>query len=87
MIKKGSHLEGVEPINEKEIDNALFLSIIEEKLGIQSEAYKYLSSKINGRNLYDKSGYSGSSTLIVNKDSNNIDEFVIKIQPKNNYKL
>lgn len=83
MIKKGSHLEGVEPINEKEIDNALFLSIIEEKLGIQSEAYKYLSSKINGRNLYDKSGYSGSSTLIVNKDSNNIDEFVIKIQPKN----
>lgn len=83
MIKKGSHLEGVEPINEKRIDNSLFLKIIEEKLGIQSDAYKYLSGKINDRHLYDKSGYSGSSTLIVNKDFNNFDEFVIKIEPKN----
>ena len=29
MIKKGSHLDGVEPINEKRIDNTLFLKIIE----------------------------------------------------------
>ena len=58
-------------------------NIIEEKLGIQSEAYKYLSSKINGRNLYDKSGYSGSSTLIVNKDSNNLEIIVITVAISN----
>lgn len=30
MIKSGSHLDGVEPINEKIIDNSLFLSIIKK---------------------------------------------------------
>lgn len=83
MIKNGCFLDGVEPINEKIIKNSLFFEIIASKLGLQSEAYEYLLKKINGRDLYDKSGYSGSSTLIVNKDSNNFDEFVIKIEQKN----
>lgn len=33
MIKKGSHLDGVEPINEKKIDNRELIKILSCKAG------------------------------------------------------
>ena len=85
MLIKGEHLEGVEPINEKLFENKKFLKIINEKLN-NKEAIIYIKSIVNERDVYDKSGYSGSSTVIVKKDENNKNEYVIKIQPKNNLK-
>ena len=82
MIKKGEHLEGVEPINEKLINNKEFFEIIKNRFKLDDNIVAYLKKIINGRNVYDKSGYSGSSTIIVNKDINNTNEFVIKFQKK-----
>ena len=82
MIKKGEHLEGVEPINEKLVKNEEFFEIIKNKFKLDDNIVLYLKKIINGRNVYDKSGYSGSSTIIVNKDENNTNEFVIKFQKR-----
>lgn len=84
MIKKGSHLEGVEPINEKIITNDEFLRILKNKISQNKDVFEYIKILINGRDLYDKSGYSGNSVLIVNKDKNNKNEFVIKISRDGN---
>lgn len=79
MIKKGSHLEGVEPINEKIITNRDFLDILENKFELDSSFLSYIKKLLNGRDLYDKSGYSGNSVLIIKSDDLNKDEIVIKI--------
>lgn len=79
MIKEGSHLEGVEPINEKIIKNEKFLNLLREKIDTNTKTFNYIKNLINNRDLYDKSGYSGSSVLIVKKDEFNLTSFVIKI--------
>ncbi len=84
MIKTGSHLDGVEPINEKIIVNGEFFKILAEKNLKGEKVFNYIRSLINGRDLYDKSGYSGNSVLIVKKDKNNEDEFVIKFSKSGN---
>ena len=78
MIKKGSHLNGVEPINEKIITNDNFFNILINK-GIDNKIIDYLRKLINNRDLYDKSGYSGNSVLLVKSDNMNTKSFVIKI--------
>lgn len=85
MIKKGEHLTGVEPINEKKIDNKNFLNLLKRKYLIDEKNYLYIKEILNGRDVLDKSGYSGSSTILVNKSETNEDEYVIKIQKVNNH--
>lgn len=46
MIKKWSHLEGVEPINEKNIDADIVLEKLGSKLDKTSTAYKYIKKLI-----------------------------------------
>ena len=43
MIKKGSHLDGVEPINEMKIDNHELLKILSYKAGNTSN-FEYLKN-------------------------------------------
>lgn len=75
MIKKGSHLDGVEPINEMKIDNHELLKILSYKAGNTSN-FEYLKNIISNSEVYDKSGYSGNSLLIC-KGKNN--SYVVKI--------
>lgn len=82
MIKKGSHLDGVEPISEKIISNDKFLNILADKIGRDSLAYKEIVKIISNKTLYDKSGYSGNSVIIANGKKDN--SFVIKISKNNN---
>lgn len=86
MIKEGEHLKGVEPINEKKLKNSDFFKILEYKLGINKKALDYLQKIIDGRDVYDKSGYSGSSTVIIKQTELNPSSYVIKIQPTSNLK-
>ncbi|MBE6156248.1 MAG: hypothetical protein E7161_00675 [Firmicutes bacterium] len=86
MIKEGEHLEGVEPINEKIIKNSAFLKIMQNKIINDEAVLTYLTKLLNGRDVLDKSGYSGSSTIIVNTDDINKESLVIKIQPKDSLK-
>ena len=86
MIKEGEHLKGVEPINKKLIENSVVLNIIKNKFGIKNKTYNYLKELLNGRDVYDKSGYSGSSTIVVESDSQNLNSYVIKIQHKDSLK-
>lgn len=75
MIKKGSHLEGVEPINEKAINKDELLKIIASKIGY-NKYYTYLEKIIRKSDVYDKSGYSGNSVLIC---KNKKTSYVIKL--------
>ena len=75
MIKKGSHLDGVEPINEKKIDNCELIKILSCKAGNSSD-FGYLKNIIINSEVYDKSGYSGNSVLICKGKNNN---YVVKI--------
>lgn len=84
MIKRGSHLDGVEPINEKMVSNKLFFKILSNKIDSKSEVFIFLKDIVNNRVLYDKSGYSGNSTLLVNRDNLNDNEIVIKVSKKDN---
>ena len=82
MIKKGSHLDGVEPITEKTIANDEFLNILGNKINKSSLAYKEIIKLISNKKLYDKSGYSVNSVIIDNGE--NDDSIVIKISKNNN---
>ena len=82
MIKKGSHLDGVEPINEKNIEKDIVLEILYKKIGEYNEAYEYLENIIEEKLIYDKSGYSGNSVLIL-KSQNGKEDLVIKISKNN----
>ena len=82
MIKKGSHLDGVEPINEKNIEKSIVLEILYKKIGEYKEAYKYILNIIEDKLIYDKSGYSGNSVLIL-KSKDGKEDFVIKISKSN----
>jgi len=86
MIKEGEHLKGVEPINEKIIKNNDFFKILQNKINDDKKILKYLKKLLNNRDIIDKSGYSGSSTIIVNGDERNLKEVVIKIQKKDSLK-
>lgn len=80
MIKQGSHLDGVEPINELVVDNKEFIQILEGKIG-KNENLKYVKDIVEGAIVYDKSGYSGNSVLICKKTNFNA---VIKISKNGN---
>ena len=75
MLKKGSHLDGVEPINELIIDNKEFIQILNDKIG-DGNTLKYIKQLIKGTKIYDKSGYSGNSVLIAKCKTNT---YVIKV--------
>ena len=82
MIKNGSHLEGVEPINEKSIEKNKVLEILLKKIGKNKEAHDYLLKIIEDKLIYDKSGYSGNSVLIL-KSVDNTESYVLKISKNN----
>ena len=60
MIKKGSHLDGVEPINEKNIEKNIIVEILHKKIGEYKEAYQYVINIIGDKIIYNNSGYSGN---------------------------
>lgn len=76
MIKKGSHLDNVEPINELVISNEEFIKLLKDKIG-RGKTLNYLISLIRDYKIYDKSGYSGNSVLILKSESKK--NLVIKI--------
>lgn len=84
MIKEGSHLEGVEPINEKNINKDIVLKILQSKIGENAEAYIFIKKIMNNKVIYDKSGYSGNSVLILKSDDGK-EDYVLKIS--NNHEL
>ena len=75
MIKEGSHLDGVEPINEKKIDNYELMKILSYKAG-NTRNFEFLKNIISNSEVYDKSGYSGNSVLICKNKNNN---YVVKV--------
>ena len=85
MIKKGSHLDGVEPINEKNIDKGIVLKILSSKLNKTSAAYKYIEKLIKNKKICDKSGYSGNSVIIM-KSVDETEDYVLKISKNHELK-
>ena len=75
MLKKGSHLDGVEPITENVINVNELIDILEKKIGV-SETVKYIKHIVEESVVCDKSGYSGNSVLISEKDNKKV---IIKI--------
>lgn len=64
MIKKGNHLDNVEPISEQNINNEEFIEILRNKIG-DCEILDYIISLVKDYKIYDKSGYSGNSVLLL----------------------
>lgn len=81
MKSKSNYLKELELINEKIIDKAFLLELLQSKLGNNSEAYLFLKELIKNKKVYDKSGYSGNSVLILK--GNNKDNYVVKISKNN----
>lgn len=82
MINEGEHLNGVEPPGRKKISNGIFIKILKEKIKCSDYLIDYLKVLSDNKEILDVSGYSGSSTILI-EDNKYDDSYVVKIQPKN----